>query len=506
MASAPLLNACTALPAASLAGKIGLVDRGTCAFTIKVKNAQDAGAIGVVVANNVVSGLPGMGGADATITIPSVGISQANGDLIKGQLASAVTVNVTMKPDPGANAQDSYRWLSGEDDPAFGQAIRDMWDPTCLSDPGKVSDAEYFCGTGDQGGVHFNSGVPNHGFALLVDGGTYNGRTVSALGLTKAAHLYWRAQSVYQTPTTDFADHADALEASCLDLVGAPLNGLSTGAPVASSDVFSSADCSEVSDMVAAVELRTDPTQCGFTTLLDPNAPDLCAKAKKVKAHETEFKKGLKDWDLTNQGVFTGWQGTNWAEAKKDAIPGDRKGSAAYASDVVPGNCDGGDGDISGVMSMTSKKIKLPKQGYKSPRLTFEHYVATEFGWDGGNVKISVNGGPFVLVPASAFIFNGYNTVLNDADAGNTNPLGGQEAFSGTDGGQVNGTWGESQIDLTKVGVAPGDSIQVRFDFGTDGCGGVDGWYIQKLVVVVCDLRKEPTSTVVSLAVTSKQD
>ena len=45
-------NACTALPAGSMTGKIGLVDRGICAFTVKVKNAQDAGAIGVVVANN----------------------------------------------------------------------------------------------------------------------------------------------------------------------------------------------------------------------------------------------------------------------------------------------------------------------------------------------------------------------------------------------------------------------------------------------------------------------
>ena len=34
--------------------------------------------------------------------------------------------------------------------------------------------------------------------------------------------------TVYQTPTTDFADHADALRASCADLVGEPLNDLST--------------------------------------------------------------------------------------------------------------------------------------------------------------------------------------------------------------------------------------------------------------------------------------
>ena len=76
--------------------------------------------------------------------------------------------------------------------------------------------------TATSGGVHTNSGVPNHGYALLVDGGTYNGQTVNGIGLTKAAHIYWRAQSVYQTPTTDFADHADALEQSCHDLVGLP--------------------------------------------------------------------------------------------------------------------------------------------------------------------------------------------------------------------------------------------------------------------------------------------
>ena len=35
----------------------------------------------------------------------------------------------------------------GEDATAFGGAIRDMWNPTCLSDPGKVSDAEYQCDT-----------------------------------------------------------------------------------------------------------------------------------------------------------------------------------------------------------------------------------------------------------------------------------------------------------------------------------------------------------------------
>ncbi len=57
----------------------------------------------------------------------------------------------------GAPANDtSYRWLSGEDDPAFGGAIRDMWHPVCYGDPGKVTDAEYTCDVDgeDNGGVH----------------------------------------------------------------------------------------------------------------------------------------------------------------------------------------------------------------------------------------------------------------------------------------------------------------------------------------------------------------
>ena len=82
----------------------------------------------------------------------------------------------------------------------FGGAIRDMWAPTCFGDPGRSRTRSTFCATGDNGGVHANSGVPNHGFALLVDGGTFNGQTVRAIGMVKAAHLYFRAMTVYQGP------------------------------------------------------------------------------------------------------------------------------------------------------------------------------------------------------------------------------------------------------------------------------------------------------------------
>jgi PA domain len=70
------------LPAHSVKGRIALIDRGTCTFVTKVANAQAAGAVGVIIANNVPSGLPSMGGDDPSITIPSIGITQSLGQTL----------------------------------------------------------------------------------------------------------------------------------------------------------------------------------------------------------------------------------------------------------------------------------------------------------------------------------------------------------------------------------------------------------------------------------------
>jgi extracellular elastinolytic metalloproteinase len=70
----------------SLAGKIALIDRGTCSFIIKIKSAQTAGAIGVIVINTVGNPLTVMGGTDLTITIPAIMISNADGATLKANL------------------------------------------------------------------------------------------------------------------------------------------------------------------------------------------------------------------------------------------------------------------------------------------------------------------------------------------------------------------------------------------------------------------------------------
>lgn len=98
-AGATTFDACSPLTnGAAIAGNVALVDRGTCGFIVKVKNAQNAGAVAVVVADNAAGGPPAdLGGVDATIVIPSVRIMLPDGNAIKAQLAGGV--NVTLVKD-----------------------------------------------------------------------------------------------------------------------------------------------------------------------------------------------------------------------------------------------------------------------------------------------------------------------------------------------------------------------------------------------------------------------
>jgi extracellular elastinolytic metalloproteinase len=75
----------------SVAGNIALIDRGICTFTTKVGNAQAAGAIGVVIANNAGNDLVNMGGVDPSLTIPAIFITQSDGATLAAQLSSGVT-------------------------------------------------------------------------------------------------------------------------------------------------------------------------------------------------------------------------------------------------------------------------------------------------------------------------------------------------------------------------------------------------------------------------------
>lgn len=464
-------------------GKIVLVNRGTCPFTQKAEVAGDAGAAALIIGNNDDSA-PSMSGDDETLPT-TVSIGMTDREAIRTALGNGEAVNVSMK-DAGGEREDTYRWLIGEKSTAFGGAIRDMWNPTCYGDPGKVTDAEYKCSTDDNGGVHGNSGVPNHGYALLVDGGTYNDTTVEGIGLTKAAHIYFKAMNEYQTPVSDFTDHADSLEASCADLTGKRLTKLSTKEDDAAPahDKITADDCAQVAAMAKAVELRVEPVQCDFQPMLPDKAGSPCGEGfESTSVFSEDFENGFEEWTQDEELAEGAVKGYAW-ESSFDAP--ERDNGVAFGPDPLEGDCIPDSDDISSANSLISPEITVPEDGIK-PVVSFDHYVATESGWDGGLVRVKVNDGDFETVPTEAYLVNGPNMTMETEEAGNTSPLAGEEGFSGTDGGELKGSWGTSQIDLEALDVAAGDTVQVAFVMGRDGCNGFDGWYVDNVELTVCD-------------------
>lgn len=120
-------DACTPL-VNNVAGKVVLVDRGTCAFTVKVANAQAAGAIAVLVADSVAGGPPpGLGGVDPSIVISAGRITLADGNALKAALAGGAAPTVTLGLDmsilAGTDRVRGYAMVAALDPVAPGSSI-----------------------------------------------------------------------------------------------------------------------------------------------------------------------------------------------------------------------------------------------------------------------------------------------------------------------------------------------------------------------------------------------
>jgi vibriolysin len=109
-----------------------------------------------------------------------------------------------------------------------GDALRYM------NDPAIAGDYDYYptryTGTSDNGGVHWNSGIANLAFHLMVAGGKHpRGKTANLVpaldvnpyaSMLKGAAIFYRANTVYLTPGSTFADARDATAKAAADLYG----------------------------------------------------------------------------------------------------------------------------------------------------------------------------------------------------------------------------------------------------------------------------------------------
>jgi Zn-dependent metalloprotease len=113
-------------------------------------------------------------------------------------------------------------WLIGGD----FYTIRNMSNPNQYSDPDTYKGSYWYTGTGDNGGVHTNSGVLNFWFYLLTGGGSGTNDkgfaySVTGLGITKAQAIAYRTLTYYLVSTSNYAAARTASIKAARDLYGA---------------------------------------------------------------------------------------------------------------------------------------------------------------------------------------------------------------------------------------------------------------------------------------------
>jgi len=343
------------------------------------------------------------------------------------------------------------RWLLGEDVPGSG-AIRDMMDPTAYGDPGKMSDSQLACSDdyrSDNGGVHTNSGIPNHAYALMVDGGSYNGQAVSGIGLTKAGKIEYRALTVYLLSASDFLDNDNALNQSCQDLLG--VAGITQ------------ADCTNVGKALDAVEM-SQPWDC---TPAQAEVPAFCPSGQGPSLwYYEDFESGAGAVpNCSTNGVLTTWCVNqpssllgSFATSGVKSLWGYDRPTAATTS--VQG--------VFGSMPPANSRFQF------NHSFGFDNYLSSYY--DGGQIQLTTNGGS-TWFDAGSLISDGasYGGTLSTCCS---NPLGGQSAF-------VRDSWGytASQLDLSSLS---GTAFGFRFAIGSDLSVDEYGWFVDDLRIYTC--------------------
>ncbi len=332
------------------------------------------------------------------------------------------------------NDSTEVRWLQGEDVP--GGPFRNLMDPPALKQPGKMSDSEFFLCYGslneDQGGVHVNSGILNHAYALMVDGGSYNGYTIHGIGLLKAAQIMYRSLAFYLGAGSNFMDAYNAINQSANDLVG------TMG--------ITASEVNEVKKALDAVELSS-PWPCG---LPEPSIPALTPAGSvpltilsdELEDIHSELWTTRTLWGLNHWSGGEGTQGLYWTGFGRSGGYHFWGSSRSYLA------------ESSSAVEMT-RDIRIPPNS----RMQFSH----SFGFqrdgtnflDAGVVEFSLDGGLSWKDAGSSIVAGtGYNGTFQRGKPAQTYP-----AFVGTSHGYT-----ASQLDL---GVFAGKSVRFRFRMDT---------------------------------------
>jgi hypothetical protein len=345
------------------------------------------------------------------------------------------------------NDSSTVKWLIGENVSGQG-AIRNMRNPLAYQDPDKMSSSLYYEGNEDSGGVHTNSGVNNKAVFLMVNGGTFNGKTVTALGWAKTAAIYYEVNTNLLSSGADYSDLYYALQKACSNLIGQ--KGITTG------------NCAEVKDAIDAVEMNSQPAP-RFNT----HAPLCTVKGTAPQIlFADDLETGTQSWTFSN-GTYRRWQWDSpygpYAQSGHHSL---------YADDYPDGIADA---------SARLATLTIPTNAYLhfAQAYDFErgHITGnpTLYNFDGGVLEYSINNGAIWRDAGSLIDYNGYKGRIYSLYG---NPLGGRSAFVGSSHGYIS-----TRLNLASLA---GKRVSFRWRMGLDNGGYAWGWWVDNIKVYTC--------------------
>lgn len=337
------------------------------------------------------------------------------------------------------NDTATVRWQLGEDLPSSIGVIRDMKNPPAYQQPDKMTSTLYFKGSEDQGGVHYNSGIGNKAAYLMTDGGTFNGKTITGIGITKVAKIFYRVQTTLLTSGSDYNDLYNYLNQSCTSLIG--------------TSGITSTDCLQVKNAALAVEMNKRPT-LNFMPVAS-----VCPVGKTPQNAFLDDVEGSNKWNFLNLKGYNPWRiETGYSTSGTNLL---------YAEDA----------------DFTSDSVAIMKQAVTIPTgafLHFKHSFGFEYAgssnYDGAVLEYSV-GTTGTWRDAKALFAEGqnYNGTISTTDG---SPIKGRSAFTKDSHGYVSTRYNLSTL--------AGKQVRFRLRQANDPSIGAFGWAVDDFRIYTC--------------------
>jgi len=367
-------------------------------------------------------------------------------------------------------------WQLGEDLPASVGVVRDMQNPGAFGDPDRMTSTNFYIGSGDNGGVHINSGVNNKAAYLMVEGsandpgGVFNSVTIAGLSgttlddrIAKAAHIYYRVQTNYLTTGSDYLDLYNALNQSCTDLIG--------------TNSIDQADCDQVQLVTDAVEMNQAPNAA-----YAPSA-DICPVGVNVYDLFTDNfeSNNISNWTVSNELGGSKWSTGNVNLASNSGLYTLLTSGHDASPIAVPNPNDPNDDSDSSLQTNTAIRVPSSTTAY----IHFDHafyFEATPITfYDGGVIEYSIDSGS-TWIDANSLIDSGrtYNGALAFS-----NPESGRNAFTSFSNG-----FNSTRLNLSSLA---GEYVQFRFRSLADETVESAPWTIDNFRTYLCADNAPPS-------------